>query len=784
MGSRLTANGTERVYAAADLWVKRALWIDDSLFTPGKPIWSKEVLGEVHRRFLDRPDESGDSFLEKLERQLKGGQPEVYQLMGEALYLYFLYVATKNSGKEQEVIETVLNWSPDRVGIPPGLVTSLTPGIGTPGTFFFTARPFQLAFLFEFVEQLKGQAMVEQRRILGDPWNLKNFLAGLEFQSRMMQENVNKPLAQREALLHLVFPDTFEVITSVDIKARIAKAFSHLVANPPEDVDRQLQKIRSSLEPSHGSRDYFFHEHPEIRAQWDEGYRRDLWDEFVQRAQAYVDTGKLGSQEIDYRVEIGRKLATARTAVLNKTDGWADLVKRGIAGKLIVGFNQIKFRNWIDASPDDALQALREIWAHDTPSVYDRIGAYFRQNPHPEIKGPGSRMNVASVLLMALDAQRYVPFNKEVFGKAYDFTGYARPESKASEVALYEHALAFLDRFIDEASQRDLTLRHRLDAQSVVWAFRRPDDGEGEDDEEDEGPWSPANIESLAKELLWETGALQKIIDGLQDKRQAIFQGPPGTGKTYVAKRIAEHCQAHGGGFKIVQFHPSYSYEDFVEGFRPTLTDGQAGFELNPGPLRQIAEEAAAKPDATFILVIDEINRGNVSKILGELYFLLEYRGDKVNLQYSNEPFSLPENLWFIGTMNTTDRSIALVDAALRRRFYFFGFFPDQPPIKDLLSRWLEKNNSELEWVAKLVDLANGKLGDRHMGIGPSHFMKNEPQLDEKRVRFIWEQAVMPYIEEQSFGDENRLKEFAYDQLKGEVDRDGQPGDGAGDASS
>ena len=299
-----------------------------------------------------------------------------------------------------------------------------------------------------------------------------------------------------------------------------------------------------------------------------------------------------------------------------------------------------------------------------------------------------------------------------------------------------------------------------------------------------EGPWSPANIESLAKELLWETDALQKIIDGLQDKRQAIFQGPPGTGKTYVAKRIAEHCQAHGGGFKIVQFHPSYSYEDFVEGFRPTLTaGGQAGFKLTKGPLRRIAEQAEANPDATFILVIDEINRGNVAKILGELYFLLEYRGDEVNLQYSNEPFSLPKNLWFIGTMNTTDRSIALVDAALRRRFYFFNFFPDEPPIKGLLSRWLEKNNSELEWVAELVDLANRKLGDRHMGIGPSHFMKIDPPLDEKRVRFIWEQAVIPYIEEQSFGDENRLKEFAYDQLKGEVDRDGQPGDGAGDAS-
>ena len=218
-----------------------------------------------------------------------------------------------------------------------------------------------------------------------------------------------------------------------------------------------------------------------------------------------------------------------------------------------------------------------------------------------------------------------------------------------------------------------------------------------------------------------------------------------------------------------------------MEGFRPTLTaGGQAGFKLNQGPLRQIAEEAAAKPEAYFILVIDEINRGNVAKILGELYFLLEYRGDNVNLQYSNEPFSLPTNLWFIGTMNTTDRSIALVDAALRRRFYFFSFFPDEPPIEGLLSGWLEKNSPQMNWVADLVDTANRELKDRHMAIGPSHFMRTD--LDEDRVRFIWEQAVIPYIEEQFFGDEARLKDFAYDRLRQKPEGDGQTEAGDGDA--
>ena len=184
-----------------------------------------------------------------------------------------------------------------------------------------------------------------------------------------------------------------------------------------------------------------------------------------------------------------------------------------------------------------------------------------------------------------------------------------------------------------------------------------------------------------------------------------------------------------------------------------------------------IADEAAANPDATFILVIDEINRGNVAKILGELYFLLEYRGDKVNLQYSDEPFSLPENLWFIGTMNTTDRSIALVDAALRRRFYFFGFFPDEPPVKGLLRRWLER--TILNWVGSpnLVDQANSKLGDRHMGIGPSHFMKNKPDRSTKNAiqLHLGASGHARTSRSSASATRQRLKEFAYDHLKRET---------------
>ena len=478
------------------------------------------------------------------------------------------------------------------------------------------------------------------------------------------------------------------------------------------------------------------------------------------------------ADEIGYKRDIGGRLAAARRTVTQGGDDWIDLVKRGIGGNLVHRIEQAKFRDWIDDAPDDARFALQMLWEGDEDEPDERIASFCELLPDQASSGQGTRTTLASVLLMGLDVEQYPPFRTTPFDRAYQQTAYGEPEQGASEADIYGHALEFLDRFIEEASERDLAIGNRLEAQSLVWAIQdeeRPPPPPPEENGETEVK-TPVSLEDLAGELMWEPDQLRKVIHGLEDKGQVILQGPPGTGKTYVARRIAQWYRAQGGDYQIVQFHPSYTYEDFVEGFRPARAgDGQVGFDLVPGPLRSMADQAQDNPDATFILVIDEINRGNLAKILGELYFLLEYREEAVNLQYSREPFRLPQNLWFIGTMNTTDRSIALVDAALRRRFYFFGFYPDEPPVRGLLRRWLAKNQPEAMWVADLVDAANRRLDDRHLGIGPSHFMKQDPPLDEPRVRFIWEQAVLPYIEEQFFGDEARLKEFDYGRLLSEI---------------
>ena len=771
MGTRKIREGADRVYEAAQAWVDAALRSDSSLFTPGEAIWSSQWLRELREHFLDRPDVPGGKFLGKLQKQLAGRPPQVHQLMAEALYFHQLIVSARDGTPKRRSIETVLGWSPSPVVIPAELAQGLTPGIANPGQYFHMKRPNQVGFLIEFVEQWKELGASEQTRLLDDPWEFKDFVTGREFRSKMLIGEPNSYRTQREALLHLVFPDTFETIVSSNHKHWIAGAFAKFVEEPAEDVDRRLEQIRPEIEARYGSGDSVYYR-SEVRAVWDAKYSSDLWNEFVGRAREYHDIGQLETEEIKYKLEISSKLVAARSAVMDNADGWAELVKRGIGGNLIFSVEQKKLRDWIDESSDDALFALQMLWGGDEDQPSERMGSFCELLPAQASSGPGTRATLASVLLMGLDVEQYPPFRVTPFGKAYQQTGYGEPEQGANETEIYEHALEFLDRFIEEASERDLTLRHRLDAQSLVWTIQ---------DEEPVAPVAPIedddaktgtdiSLDELASELLWEPDRLKMVIHGLEDKGQVIFQGPPGTGKTYVARRIAQWYQSQGGDYRIVQFHPSYTYEDFVEGFRPARAgDGQVGFDLVKGPLRLVAEQAQDNPDATFILVIDEINRGNVAKVLGELYFLLEYRDEAVNLQYSREPFQLPKNLWFIGTMNTTDRSIALVDAALRRRFYFFGLYPDEPPVAGLLRRWLERENIDAPWVADLVDAANRKLGDRHLSIGPSHFMKKDPPLDAARVRFIWEQAVIPYIEEQSFGDEARLKEFGYDQLMAEI---------------
>ena len=533
------------------------------------------------------------------------------------------------------------------------------------------------------------------------------------------------------------------------------------------------------------------------------------WNEYLQEVRRYVDSGLLDSQEVDYKLKIGDALAKARRAVEAGDGNWPDLVKRAIRGDHhpMAWREARKFSHWIDEDGDGALEALRSLWVGGNRSTTDRIRSFSALYPwdskvgrvppngisHPNYgtSGRGTRLRSISVLLMALDPSRYPPFMRTVFDSAYRRTRVEAPSAQDSEESQYEHALRFLDELITRSEEQGLERpRTRLEAQSCLHQIAYIDQNEQapplEDPDEStelrEGPYpletdqSP-DFRSLATDLLYDVEDLRRINKLLDDKRQVIFQGPPGTGKTYAARELARFLAKSDDRVTLVQFHPSYAYEDFVQGYRPTLTTaGQAGFTLRDGPLVTAARKARDEPGARHFLIIDEINRGNLAKVFGELYFLLEYRDEGIALQYAAEgedPFSLPENLYVIGTMNTADRSIALIDLALRRRFHFVEFHPDKPPVEGLLERWLEREGNGMKWLPEMVVRANAKLDDRQAAIGPSYFMKKD--LDEWKARLIWEHNVLPYVEEHLYGQADRLSEFRFDKLRQAETDDANP---------
>ena len=506
----------------------------------------------------------------------------------------------------------------------------------------------------------------------------------------------------------------------------------------------------------------------------------ETWDEFVRHAKGIVHSGRLEGEL--YKFDIGAETANAREAVLAGRGDWQNLLNGALHPNHPISWRALSdFRSWYTQNSEEALSVLQAIWTKDSASITERIHAFSSKFPPEATKGArGIRTTIVSALLMGLDVKQFPPFKTRAFNKAYDRTGYDKPDPNADEAELYQHALGFLDRLIEEASKRGLTLSHRLDAQSVVWLSKYdeflnlPYDEDNGTPETSPPVPTPTSDPALAAELHLTPEFLSEIETLLKEKKQVIFQGPPGTGKTYVALALAEHLAGSKEWVTLVQLHPSYAYEDFVQGFRPALIDGQPGFRIKDGPMLRAAKRAKEEPDEDHFLVIDEINRGNPAKVFGELYFLLEYRDQNIRLQYQEEDdplFSLPDNLYIIGTMNTADRSIALVDLALRRRFYFVEFHPDDDPVKDVLRLWLEANAPGMDWLADVVKRANEKMQkDRHAAIGPSYFMQDN--LDEAAVERIWKHSVLPYIEERRYG-ESDIGEFALDRLRKETLADG-----------
>ena len=350
-----------------------------------------------------------------------------------------------------------------------------------------------------------------------------------------------------------------------------------------------------------------------------------------------------------------------------------------------------------------------------------------------------------------------------------------------------EDYLMLLDRLRDKFQKDNFSIKSFPDLSRVSWqSAEEPPSGtenggkqngaDNPDDTEEVAELKSYSIENIINEGCFVTEkSLHNIFKRLEEKKNLILQGPPGTGKTWLAKRLAYSLVKQKKNIRRIQFHPNLSYEDFVRGYRPSAS-GNGGLELVDGLFLQMATQASENPDDRHVIIIEEINRGNPAQIFGEILTLLETDKRKpeeaLELSYvreKGEKLHIPENLHVIGTMNIADRSLALVDLALRRRFAFVDLKPE------FGKAWLEWGGSvgfDNKFLAdiqkRIMDLNKEIEKDPRLGpqyqVGHSYFTPSrDQQIEDPKEWFrqIVETEIKPYLKECWFDEPDKVESSA-----------------------
>ena len=697
--------------------VSRMLDSGMSTIDPETQIWTADAGRALNAAIGENLMAGDEPTWVKLEHQLSGQPYEVLLLAAEIVFLRDLPNEFKGETRLADV-NRVLSWIADPPELPDSLVDLL---LNSPGAFLggmgynqylWKAIPWYARFVARWASLDERQKDAAR----SDPWAFHD----------VVTDDDNDFAMGRNVLLFLVFPLVFEPIINDRHKRMIRDAFASEIGGSTGDdlkaIDRDVLAIRAKL-AAERSDPFDFYEEP-----WRGFWQPDKPVKADQRAWL-VRPGPEGLQVVDQWLEESFvSLAASHLEPLSPGCS-KDQVQEAVgAGYEHVEYPQRRaltedYYAFLTTMSDGDLLVTR----HDDQSWIGRVtGEPYFTEESPRLRRP-VEWSPAAMPVEALPPE------------AAALAGNLR---LAVDITSARDAIAAL---LDEDTSAEVTLELIL----------------------------PRATDELAKDLHLPTAWLDEYIELLESRRQLIVYGPPGTGKTYVARKIARYVA--GDNMRIVQFHPSYAYEDFFEGLRPVPAKESVTYAVMPGPLSLLATAAADDPGHPYVLIIDEINRADVAKVFGELYYLLEYRGDKINLQYSpDKEFFLPKNLYFIGTMNTADRSIALVDAAIRRRFPFIEMHPSEEPVSSVLASYLESMGSSperAELLAELNSQLTGKL--REFQIGPSYLMRDEAGTEAGLSR-IWCYDILPLLEEQLYGTHTREQvhaNFGLDAIRRAVGR-------------
>jgi 5-methylcytosine-specific restriction protein B len=760
------------------------------MFSPFQVVWTPTIIDDLRTRFVLRPDETkGKSFEDKFRDQLKDAPAATILLAAEMVYVHLLISTQLKGSTKRQLIQTVMSFGTAIRPMPAALDTALDRGLCNAGRSFLQHRPSLLKYLVEFARAWKALDPDTRSAALADPWTFKRFVFSVPAPAARIQQH---------ALLHLVHPDTFESIVSEAHKVRIVEAFLP-DASHTTDIDEQLQRVREILTPKFGQGFSFYSS--EVKPEWqreDElAFSADDFELF-QRYRRSVNFGGIPAADkkhfSDLRERVQQILESTVSLVPQVTTWNTHLSMKNPNGNTAKDF-------WCALYPSDA---LNKSYAVQTAFIISERGVEVcfclgagdsqirdseeRQANESYFLSVRKRLQGLTVEALAslgksLDDKWYfrrqwrLPPGPRDFDTLQEWRDYATaPGGEGASISRYftpdevsELGDEVLDQYQD-AVERFLPFFAAIAARQHPPVTSTPPLPP---------PDSPRPVFTRADalaDLFMSADELDVILARLKRKKALILQGPPGVGKTFVSKRLAFALMGERDERRVamVQFHPSYGYEDFVQGFRPTPT----GLARHDGAFHKFAELARKDPARDWFFIIDEINRGNLAKIFGELLVLIEAdkRGPDhaMPLTYSTTPgdtFYLPANLYFIGTMNTADRSLAMVDYALRRRFSFATLGPalDSPAF----SEWLKEHGAAESLIARIrskIATLNAVIeNERDLGhgfkIGHSFFCPSDGQApDETWFREVIAGEIQPLLEEY-FDSRQRVEQLVAELL-------------------